>query len=204
MQKVINLIRRISKKKNTLLLTYVFLTGIIVSSVIMDKEIWIIDSVILGLTLTAIYFFTDKLNLTNTLFFLIALLVLMHCSAVYGLFSLTLFGQEYDTYIHTYSGMIIALAIYNYLLKFKLSVYETIFMTFLITLGLGVLNELIEFGGYVFFKDGEGLFLFGPADAGATNAFENLMTDLSSDFFGNVAGIFISVVYHHKRIRKHK
>ncbi|MEA3505897.1 MAG: hypothetical protein U9R36_00140, partial [Elusimicrobiota bacterium] len=121
--------------------------------------------------------------------------VIMHCSAVYGWFKMSFFGYEYDAYVHTYSSIILAVIAFNYVKKFNQNLAETVFLAMFITLGVGLFNELVEFAGYKLMGKGEGLFLLGPGDIGATNAFENLMTDLFQDFYGNLAGLFLAVVY---------
>ncbi|MBN1621053.1 MAG: hypothetical protein JW871_00495 [Endomicrobiales bacterium] len=87
------------------------------------------------------------------------------------------------------------MAAFNYMLKYNVSFFETAFMALLITLGIGLLNELVEFAGYKLFGRGEGLFLLGPGDIGDKRFFENLMTDFFQDFYGNIAGIAISSIY---------
>ncbi|MFC2049019.1 hypothetical protein ACFLR5_02230 [Elusimicrobiota bacterium] len=183
-------------KKIILISTYVLLLVIVAAAFILDRRIWVIDSIILGIALTCVYLIYKRLNLTSFLFLLISLLVLSHCFAVFGLFKMTILGLEYDTYVHTYSSIIIALIAFNYVQKFRISLMESALLALIITLGIGLSNELIEFAGYSMFGRGEGLFLLGPGDIGSTNAFENLMTDFFSDFYGNLTGIFISLVYH--------
>ncbi len=182
--------------KRILFITYGLLVMVIIFAFVLDRKIWAIDSVVLGFVLTVLYLFRRQLNLTVFLFLLISMLVLMHSLSVFGLFRMTFWGYEYDTYVHAYSSIVIALTAFNYMKKFNIPLPETVFMTLLITLGGGLLNELVEFAGYKLFGRGEGLFLLGPGDIGATNEYENLMTDFFNDFYGNVAGILLSLIYH--------
>ncbi len=188
--------------KKILITAYILLAVVIVFAFILARKIWAVDSLVLGFILTLIYLIRRQLNLTDFLFMLIAVLVLMHCFAVFGLFKMTIFGYEYDTYVHTYSSIIIAMIAFNYALKFRVSIIETALLALMITLGAGLLNELVEFAGYCIFGKGEGLFLLGPGDIGATNAFQNLMTDFSSDFYGNITGIFLSIIWYKFKVKK--
>lgn len=187
-----------NKKKYILTVTYLLLVVFIVSAFVLHREIWAVDSLVFGVILYAIYLFRKPFNLTDFLFLLLAMLVIMHCSAVFGFFSVTFFGHEYDTYVHAASSIVIALTAFNYMLKFKVSLIETAFFALLITLGTGLSNELVEFAGYKLFGRGEGIFLLGPGDIGAENVFENLMTDFFNDFYGNITGIILSLGYHFK------
>ncbi|MFW6134241.1 MAG: hypothetical protein ACOC5R_01540 [Elusimicrobiota bacterium] len=191
-------------KKKILFVTLGLILIAVISAFILNRLIWAVDSVILSAVLVVIYFLRKQLNLTDFLFSLICILVLMHCFAVFGLFKMTFFGLEYDTYVHTYSSIVIAMVAFNYALKFRISKLEAVFIALFITLGVELFNELVEYAGYRFFGRGEGLFLLGPGDIGATNAFENLMTDFFSDFYGNIAGIVLSVLYHFRCNNKTK
>ncbi len=181
--------------KKILIGTYFLLIIVIIFAFILNRKIWAVDSVILSIVLFFLYLIRRNLNLTDFLFTLIALLVLMHCFSVFGFFKMTFFGLEYDTYVHTYSSLIIAMIAFNYMRKFNLPLFEILVTAFLITLGVGLFNELVEFAGYKLFGRGEGLFLLGPGDIGNTNPYENLMTDFFNNFWGNLAGLFFSTLY---------
>ncbi len=126
---------------------------------------------------------------------MICFLPLLHSLGAFGFFKMSFLGLEYDTYVHFTSALVIGIAAFNYTGKFPSRILERIFIALLITLGFGLLNELIEYAGYAMFGTGEGFFRLGPGDIGATNAYENLMTDFFNDFRGNMAGIAAGAVY---------
>lgn len=166
-----------------------------VAAVILGRSIWAVDAIFAASAITGIYLLRKPLNLSPFLFSLLGLLAVIHCTAVFGLFKMTFFGHEYDSYVHTYSSIVIGAVSVSYLWKFKVPLAEKIVLALLLTLGVGLLNELIEFAGYQLFGEGEGLFLLGPGDIGATNAFENLMTDFFHDFYGNLVGVSLATAY---------
>lgn len=168
-------------------------------SFILKRQVWAVDTIFFGGVFILIYFLRKMLNLTPFLFILLAILVLAHCYAVFGFFKMTFFGQEYDTYIHSYSSVIIAMMAFNYFRKFNIGYFEIIIFALLITLGMGLFNELMEFAGYKIFGTGEGFFLLGPGDIGNTNAYENLMTDFFNDFYGNLIGLLLVSIYYFVR-----
>ena len=193
-----------SKKKDkvffyTLIVTLGLLIIPFVFSFILKNHEWAVDALFFGGVFILIYFLRKMLNLTPFLFILLAILVLAHCFAVFGFFKMTFFGQEYDTYIHSYSSVIIAMMSFNYFKKFHLGYFEIVIFALLITLGIGLFNELLEFAGYKIFGAGEGFFLLGPGDIGNTNAYENLMTDFFNDFYGNLIGLFLASIYYFVR-----
>jgi len=185
--------------KKILLAVYVLLLVPVTAAFVLKRQIWAVDSAFMGFLLYLVYRARRALNITGFLFVLLSSLVLLHCFAVFGMFRMTILGFEYDTYIHFYSGIVVGMVVFNYTGKYRVSLAESVIMAFFIALGAGLLNELIEFAGYKLFGEGEGLFMLGPGDIGATNAFENLMTDFFNDFYGNLSGIIAAVVY---RLRK--
>ena len=182
-----------------LAVTYAGLLVAALSAFLLDRRIWAVDAAVLAALLTGIYYLRRALNLTPFLFALICALFLAHALAVFGFFRMTILGYEYDTYIHTYSSVVAALVAFNYAAKFDIPLAERLLIALLLALGVGLLNELVEFAGYRLFGRGEGLFLLGPGDIGATDAFENLMTDLLHDFYGNLAGLAIGAAAIRRR-----
>ena len=170
-----------------------------ISAFLLHRTSWAFDTIFFGIIYFFLYLIKRFLNLTPLLFLLLGILVLAHCYAVFGFFKMKIFGHEYDTYVHFYSSIIIAMISFNYFTKFKIPYLEILFMALLITLGMGLLNEIIEFIGYKLFGTGEGFFLLGPGDIGDTNAYENLMTDFLNDFLGNLLGLFLISLYYLKR-----
>jgi hypothetical protein len=178
----------------TLAISYVILLGVVVAAMLLDRRVWAVDAIVLGAGLAGVSALRRLLNLTPVLFAAVCSVVVIHGLGVFGLFRLTVLGYEWDTYVHTYSLVVAALVAFRYVLRFERSLAETVLVAMLLALGLALANELIEFAGYRLFGRGEGLFLLGPGDIGATDAFENLMTDFFHGFFGAVIGLGIGVM----------
>ncbi|MFO7767699.1 MAG: hypothetical protein R6W82_01905 [bacterium] len=163
--------------------------AVVPAALLTDRPIWAVDAVVLGTAYYLVYRLRRTLVLTPVLFAMLGLLVLAHCWSVLGMFGMSFFGLEWDTYIHTYSNFVVGLMAYRYMGKFETGGLERLVAAFLLVLGVGLTNELVEFVGYRIGGEGEGLFLLGPGDIGATNAFENLMTDFLYDTLGALAGL---------------
>lgn len=172
------------------LVTVLLLTAAVVPvALLTGRAIWSLDAVALGTGYYVVYRLRRVLALTPLLLGLLGLLVLAHCWSVLGMFKMSLLGLEWDTYIHTYSNFVVGLIAYRYMGRFRTGRIERLLAAFLLVLGVGLANELVEFIGYRIGGEGEGLFLLGPGDIGATNAFENLMTDFLHDALGGLAGL---------------
>ncbi len=174
--------------------TYLMLFGIMIVAMVLDRRIWALDAIVLGAGLAGVYALRRTLNLTPVLLTAVCSVVVIHELGVFGLFGMTILGYEWDTYVHTYSLVVGALVAFRYILRLERPVAETAVAAALLALGLALANELIEYAGYRLFGKGEGLFLLGPGDIGATNAFENLMTDFFHGFIGVVVGLGIGIV----------
>jgi hypothetical protein len=188
--------------RRILVMTLILLAGVIPAALLLHRPIWILDSVALGLALVILYRIRRALALTPFLFGLLAVVVLAHCYAVSGLFRMTFFGVEYDSYVHTWSNVVAALVAFRYAGKLRLPPVERLIVAFLLVLGLALTVELIEFTGYLIGGTGEGLFLLGPGDIGATNAYENLMTDFSHDVMGMTAGLVLALLWERFAARR--
>jgi len=172
------------------LVTVLLLAAAVVPvALLTGRAIWALDAVVLGAGYYLVFRLRSTLRLTPVLFALLGLLVLAHSWSVLGMFKMSFLGLEWDTYIHTYSNFVVGLIAWRYMGKFDVGGLERFLAAFLLVLGVGLANELVEFIGYRVGGQGEGLFLLGPGDIGATDAFENLMTDFLHDMLGGLAGL---------------
>ncbi|MCX6559007.1 MAG: hypothetical protein NTZ26_00705 [Candidatus Aminicenantes bacterium] len=162
---------------------------------VLGRPIWALDATVVGLLLWGVYLLRRMLNLTPLLFALAAGIGIFHAAAVTGLYGMTFFGLEYDSYVHTYNSIAVGLLAYQYMKKFAVRKAEAALMAMLITLGIGLFNELVEFVGYRIGGRGEGWFLLGEGDIGRESAFDNLMTDFLHDFLGMAAGVAGAVLW---------
>jgi hypothetical protein len=155
----------------------------------LGRPIWVLDAMVVGLLLWGVYLLRRMLNLTPLLFALAAGIGIFHAAAVSGLYGMTFLGVEYDSYVHTYNSIAVGLLAYQYMKKFAVRKAEAALMAMLITLGIGLFNEIVEFVGYRIGGRGDGWFLMGAGDIGSESAYGNLMTDFLHDFLGMAAGV---------------
>jgi len=190
--------------RSALFAAWILFAVVVALAFFLDHRIWALDASVIGLVMGGVYLLRRTLNLTLFIFILIVGVGLAHSFAVTGLYGMSFFGVEYDSYIHTYATIVLGIASYHYMRKFRVSVFEAAAVGLLLTMGLGLLNEFVEFAGYRIGGRGEGLFLLGPGDIGAENAFENLMTDFLHDFYGGAVGVSLSLLWHvfHRRGRR--
>jgi len=186
---------RADSRRSLLFVSWGLLVVVAVLAFLLGRPVWALDAAVIGLFQGGVYLLRRTLNLTPLTFGLILSSGLGHCFAVTGLYGMTFGGIEYDSIIHTYSNIVFGIAAYRYMRKFDVSKIECAAMGMLITMGLGVFSELIEYAGYRIAGQGEGLFLLGPGDVGAENAFDNLMTDFVHNALGGSIGIGLSVLW---------
>jgi hypothetical protein len=166
-----------------------------VSAFLLHRPVWALDAAVIALLLWAVYGLRRVLNLTPFLFALVACIGVFHVAGVFGLYGLTFIGQEYDSYVHTVNCVILGLVSYRYASKLPVRRGEAAALAVLVTLGLGLANELVEFAGSKVGGRGDGWFLMGAGDIGREDAYNNLMTDFLHDFLGLAAGVSAALLW---------
>jgi hypothetical protein len=156
---------------------------------LVHRPIWALDAAVIALLLWAVYRLRRVLALTPVLFALVACIGIFHVAGVAGLYGMTFIGAEYDSYIHTFNSVVLGLAAFRYTSRLTGRKGEAALLAVLLTLGLGLVNELVEFVGYKAGGRGDGWFLMGAGDVGREDAYNNLMTDFLHDFLGMAAGV---------------
>ncbi len=174
---------------------------------LLHRPIWALDAAVIALLLWAVYGLRRALALTPALFALVSCIGIFHVAGVVGLYGMTFIGQEYDSYVHTFNSVVLGLAAYHYTSRLAGRKGEAAILAVLLTLGLGLVNELVEFVGYKAGGKGDGWFLMGAGDIGREDAYSNLMTDFLHDFLGMAAGVsaaFFGRVRRERRMRSAK
>jgi hypothetical protein len=161
---------------------------------LVHRPIWALDAAVIALLLWAVYGVRRVLNLTPFLFALVACIGIFHVAGVAGLYGMTFIGAEYDSYVHTFNSVVLGLAAYRYTSRLTGRKGEAALLAVLLTLGLGLVNELVEFVGYKAGGRGDGWFLMGAGDIGHEDAYNNLMTDFLHDFLGMAAGVSAAIL----------
>jgi len=119
----------------------------------------------------------------------------LHHLKLYGNFY---FGLPFDRIMHFTAVAAIAAIFYQYLYhteskknKLKISI-----LSVLIAIGIASLMEIIEFVGYSFLGQGEGILFYGTGDLGEWN---NLSWDLISNTLGAITATLVLTLNYSKR-----
>ncbi|PLW80435.1 hypothetical protein C0585_02460 [Candidatus Woesearchaeota archaeon] len=175
---------------------------------------WIIDNSIALFTLILLILFSNVLKLKKTGFILLNLALLTHNLGTFGYYSLTWKFLAYDNLVHFISLIVIAYITFNIVSIrfykvpnnrdiFEENKYLFIILVMCAAISLSVLLELVEFGGYYYLGEGEGLLLAGVGDSDPmNNGIRDQYGDTMSDLIVNIFGAFIGAFgYYYFRIR---
>ena len=168
---------------------------------------WIYDAGLAIAILTALYFLAEYFHINKTGFILINLGIALHMLGSQGFYGQTIMFLGYDKIVHFTNGLAIAYAVTNYLIhtieiKHKAKTATIIFLALSVTTMLGVVMELNEFVGYVYFGEGEGVFMPGDGDVqtlyGEDGFYVDTMMDIIFNTIGAIAGLLIYFSFHRK------
>ena len=147
----------------------------------------------------------EKIDFHWLAFILVMFAFNLHHAGLYGSY---IFGVPADSIIHFCTNFAGVLLFYNIFYSSKLfakaKINRLVLMViiFFFVTGIAAFGEIIEFIGYSFLGEGEGLFAYGIGDFGEWN---DLSWDLISNSIGAVFGIFIfNILKLEKRIRRRK
>lgn len=165
---------------------------------------WIIDNSIAIITLTLIFFMSEKLKLNKVGFFLVNLALLSHNLGTFGFYGLSYGVFQYDNVVHLFSSVVVCYTIFNlFVEKFHFGIMSSFkknkfLLTFFIisaSITLGVIIEIMEFTGDTFLGTGEGLFFRGTGDSDPTNyGVESQYKDTMQDLIVNTIGSIIGAI----------
>lgn len=168
----------------TLLAVFIFLT--ILSFSTGDLELIGDKFVAMGMLLVALLWYKSfNLSIPTAIFGAFALV--LHHLKLYGNVYLNI---PFDRWMHVIATMAIALIIFEYFKahnkKNILSLFAICMISLMVALGAGSIIEIIEFMGYSFLGEGEGLLRYGVGDFGEWN---NACWDLMSNTLGAFIGV---------------
>lgn len=168
--------------------TFVLLVVFLVTSMAERTE-WVYDGLASFGLLALLWGYHRRLHISGDVLAFVLFALVVHNAGTFGLYSTT-FIVPFDHYVHFISGFAIAYAANALLVgvKARLSPSLQFVITVLVALGLGAVEEIIE---YVFYSNGfvgEGLFFLGAGDAGPGGEWANLSRDLINDLFGGYFG----------------
>lgn len=150
----------------------------------------------------AMFLFHKKLKLRIWAIALAAFALFLHHSYLYGNIY---FGIPFDRIMHFTAGLAACVVFYNILLSAykKPSLIGIFLLSVLLAMGLTSSMETLEFVGYSFLGEGEGILLYGSGDFGEWN---NMSWDLIGNTIGAMAGAiaYTSFIALRKRINPSK
>ncbi|MBI4154572.1 hypothetical protein HY498_00605 [Candidatus Woesearchaeota archaeon] len=153
---------------------------------------YINDSILFIILVIFVYKFKKILNLSKLSFILIGLSMMLHNLGVFGFYGKF---EWYDILTHIFGLSAVGFSVFFFLKdKFKNKLL-LILAALMVSSGIGVIIENIEYGGYLILGEGEGAFLYGEGDFQGEKhaAWIDSMQDLINNWIGALLGIFIAI-----------
>lgn len=170
---------------------------------------WFFDNLVAIAFTILVFSIYDWAMLSWRTFLLFNIALLLHNLGTFGFYTFGSGFFAYDSIVHLFGSMVAAYIIFN-LVSLKLHstgrkrVRQTvidehklllIFLVMASVAMLGTIVELIEFGGFIFLGNGEGMFFTGSGDGGyTTDDFNAQYFDTMSDIIVNMVGSIVGVV----------
>lgn len=178
----------------------------------MNGSKWVIDNITALVFLTFMFLIKDKISLGKFGFLLFNFALLFHNLGSFGFYGWSFSIIAYDTLSHLIGSLAASYIIFNWFTKLiphgkneKLDLIRNNRLVLLfVIIGcvtfLSLIIEFIEFGGFIFFEPGEGMYLAGIGDSGSGDDPIGQYTDTMGDIFMNVVGSVLGfLLYLHKR-----
>lgn len=178
---------------------------------------WIIDNTISGVFLTSVFLINKWLKLGKSEFILFNIALLFHNMGSFGAYSLVWGALEYDNIVHLISSLVTAYIAFNFLgrklhIKKKQRVkftvvdeHKIIFIILVIStvVMLGTVVEFVEYAGFIFLGEGDGILFTGAGDSGGSSRIAGQYIDTMGDIAVNIIGSIIGVLlYYHLKYKK--
>jgi len=130
------------------------------------------------------FFFYKKLKLRIWTLAIAAFAIVLHHMYLYGTFY---FGIPFDHIMHLVAGFAVCVIFYQILLNSykKPNLIGILLLSIILAMGLTSGMETVEFIGYSFLGEGEGILYYGTGDFGEWN---NMSWDLIDNTLGAIAG----------------
>ena len=126
----------------------------------------------------------------------------MHELGRFGFYGMQFFGINWDIYTHATISFAMAIVLYHALLdRIRLDRKWICLIIFLLTIGIALLGEFIEFSGTIFLKDGQGLLGLESEAGPFSNVsidYWDTMSDLVMNALGGILGILFSALLNRK------
>jgi len=187
------------KQLTIIALSILFL--LLLASIFFRPE-FIKDSIFVLLLTVLFYFVEKKMSLPDWGFILVLVVIILHpVGLLLNFYALFVAGIGYDKFFHFTTGLTMTLVFYAWLRK-KLSPTFAIIVAVLMTLGVGSINEIVEFIGQQYLNI-QGPTMFSQGDllpATLTNDLVKYDTwyDMIFNLIGSMVATVISAFIMHK------
>lgn len=173
-----------------------FFVSVVIYSLSLHQRHYVFDSILSAFFLTIFYLYYDNLKFDTASFVFIGIGMSMHELGRFGFYGMQFFGINWDIYTHAAGSFAMAIILYHALLdRIKLDRKWICLIIFLLTIGIALLGEFIEFGGTIFLKDGQGLLGLESEAGPFSNVsidYWDTMSDLAMNALGGILGILFS------------
>lgn len=182
-----------------------FFASVAIYSLSLHQRHYIFDSILSAFFLTMLYRYYDNLNLNTASFVFMGIGMSLHELGRFGFYGKQFFGINWDIYTHTVGSFAMAIILYYALFnRIKLNRKWICLIIFLLTIGIALVGEFIEFSGTIFLKDGQGLLGLeseaGPF-ANISIDYWDTMSDLAMNATGGILGILYSVILNRTELK---
>lgn len=179
---------------------------------------WVYDAAYAITILLGLYVVNKWIRLGITGFILLNTALIIHLIGGGGMYGQTWGFFGYDSLVHIFASMAIAYVAFNFVARrlhvkqdqrFKQTSIDNhtltlIFLVFAITTALGIVLEVAEFGGYMFFGEGEGMFFVGQGDVDTVYGNDGNYVDTMGDILFNTLGAILGTLLYYYGTYKHK
>lgn len=179
-----------------------FFVSVVIYSLSLHQWHYVFDSILSAFFLTIFYLYYDNLNFDTASFAFIGIGMSMHELGRFGFYGMRFFGINWDIYTHAAVSFAMAIILYHALLdRIRLDKKWFCLIIFLLTIGIALLGEFIEFGGTIFLKDGQGLLGLESEAGPFSNVsidYWDTMSDLAMNALGGILGILFSAILNRR------
>jgi len=168
-------------------------------AVVLGNKDYVFDRFFTAGLIFFIWLLHKRFHLKLWIFIVILFAITLHHLKLYGMF---FFGIPFDRIMHFTAGFAIALLVYQYIKTncHNLTKWEIFFIAIFAAAGIASMMEIIEFVGYSFLGEGEGILFYGTGDFGEwNNACWDLICNTSGALIGSLSMMFIQIK---KKIKK--
>jgi len=149
-------------------------------------------------------------------FLFINIALLSHNLGQFGFYEWFWWNIQYDNIVHFLSSATAAYIVFDFLAR-KLNIKKSqkvaktvieehklifVMLTICFVAALGALVEMIEFGGFFYLGEGDGILFFGSGDSDTgdiTYQYFDTMTDILVNFLGSIAGVLLFYFKEYKQ-----